>query len=632
VIPRFGDRSEQARRPSRFVVFGIVVALCIGTLTARMFYLQVASGAQLIQPAAQSQTELVPIPAPRGLIEDRAGRDLVTNVRTFSVKIRPADLPNSARDTVVARLAALTRVDAASINEAIDGNPGSTFDLVRVARDVDEQTAGLIAEARFELPGVHVVVEPRRSYPEGALFAQILGYTGPVSAERYVDLRELGYQPDDLIGQAGLEAQYERELRGTYGAQLVEKDVTGRQTQVLRTVREAAPGATLRLTIDQDVQQDAETALRWALDTIGSTRGVVIAMNPQTGEILAMVSLPTYDNNLFAQGISEADFAGLLEDKDTPLLNHAIQAHYAPGSTYKLVTGTGALGDKEITASTQLMTKSFLTLGPTKFFEWNGRGWGLCDIFCGFGHSSDTFFYQLAGMLGADRLGYWANQYGFGAPTGVDLPGEVAGIVPTNEWKQQVLGAPMFGGETYQAGIGQGYDAVTPLQLINAYAALANGGTLYQPQVVREVIGPDGSVRRPFAPIVSHAMDVRPSVLRTMRRAARETVLLRHTYNLVDLPIKVAGKSGTSEFGKPDAKGRLPYSSWFVGFTPKDPYKGSIEGTDSELVVMAFAHDSRTVGNAATEIVKYFLQLHYDLKVDLRLPELLERGNFYTID
>jgi penicillin-binding protein 2 len=235
-------------------------------------------------------------------------------------------------------------------------------------------------------------------------------------------------------------------------------------------------------------------------------------------------------------------------------------------------------------------------------------------------------------MLGSDRLAYWARQYGFGQPTGIDLPGEVGGIVPNNAWKQQTLGAPMFPGETYQAGIGQGYDAVTPLQLINAYAALANGGTLYQPQLVREIVGPDGKVVRPFSRKVLHKLKVKPAVLRVMREAARSTVTLRHTYNLVDMPIKIAGKSGTAEFGTPDAQGRLPYSSFFVGFTPKDPRNGSFENHDSRLIVMAFAHDSRTKGNAATEIVKYFFQLHYGIKKDYRLPENLQRTNFYSND
>jgi len=464
------------------------------------------------------------------------------------------------------------------------------------------------------------------------LMSQLLGYTGPINADELANLRDDGYQPDDLIGKAGLEAQYETELRGTYGSESVARDRTGRRTQVLQTVEHAVPGASLQLTIDTQAQKDAQKALKWAMDKIGMTRGVVIAMNPQTGEILAMVSLPTYDNNKFARGISSKDFAKLLANKDHPLLNHAVQAHYAPGSTYKLVAGTGGLADRDITASTRLTTKAYLTLGSTKFYEWNHRGWGPCDIYCGFGHSSDTFFYQVAGKLGIDRLAYWARQYGFGAPTGVDLPGEVAGIVPDNAWKQEALGAPVFPGETYQAGIGQGYDAVTPLQLINAYAALANGGKLYQPQLVREVIGPDGTVIRGFKPKLLHKLKVKSSVLRTMRNAARNTVVLRHTYNLVDLPIKIAGKSGTAEFGRPDSKGRLPYSSFFVGFTPKDPRNGSFDNHDSELMVMAFAYDSRTKGNAATEIVKYFFQLHYGIKKDYRLPDLLKRTNFFSND
>jgi penicillin-binding protein 2 len=235
----------------------------------------------------------------------------------------------------------------------------------------------------------------------------------------------------------------------------------------------------------------------------------------------------------------------------------------------------------------------------------------------------------MAGKLGIDRLGYWAKQYGFGAKSGIDLPGEVAGIVPTNQWKQDTLGTRIFPGEVYQAGIGQGYDVVTPIQLINAYAALANGGTLYQPQIVHDVVGPDGKVVRPFTPKVIRKSVAPTSVLRIMRNAARNVVVVRHTYNLVDMPIKVAGKSGTAEFGLKDSKGRLPFHSWFVGFVPKDPRHGSFNNADSQLVVLAFAYDSRTKGNVGTEIVKYFLQLHFGIKKDYRLPNLLQRGNFY---
>ena len=629
MTPYLDSRTAPIRSLTRFLAFGLVVILAVGGLSARLFYLQIIDGGRFSTLATRNRTILEEVPAPRGLIYDRSGRALVTNVPTFAVKLRPADLPQAMRQEVVDRLAALLDLDAAEINATIDSNPGSNFDLVRIKGDVDENTARLIAEASFELPGVQIAVEARRQYTYGTLFAQILGYTGPVSADQLPQLKPAGYLPDDLLGKTGLETEYETELRGTYGSQNVERDAAGRRTQVLQTVSEAVPGDSLNLTIDTKEQKYAETALKWAMSEIGLKRGVVIAMNPQTGEIVAMVSLPTYDDNLFAPGISNADYQSLVDNPDLPLLNHATQEHFPPGSTYKLVTGTGGLADHKITPSTQLQTKAFLTLGSTRFYDWNRRGFGACDIYCGFGHSSDTFFFQVAGMLGIDRLGYWAKQFGFGQKTGIDLPGEVSGIVPTNQWKQDTLGAPIFPGEIYQAGIGQGYDVVTPIQLINAYAALANGGTLYQPQIVHDIVAPDGTVVRPFKKEVIRKLDIPGSVLKTMRNAARNVVLVRHTYNLVDMPIKVAGKSGTAEFGTRDAEGRLPFHSWFVGFVPKDPYNGNFDNHDSQLIVLAFAYDSRTKGNAATEIVKYFLQLHFGIKKDYRLTDLLQRSNFY---
>ncbi|HUQ77702.1 MAG TPA: penicillin-binding protein 2 [Patescibacteria group bacterium] len=631
------DGRSASRSLSRFLIFGLAAILAIGGLTTRLFYLQVVSGGQFAELGQGIRTVLQAIPSSRGLIYDRTGLELVKNVPTFVVKVRPVDLPEERRDEVVDRLAALLGMNVADINGAIDGNPGSRFDLVRVAADVPDATARLLSEAGDALPGVEVVIEARRQYPDGPLVSQLLGYTAPVAPEQLDSLKRQGYLPDDLLGKTGLEAYYEAELRGIYGSETVERDATGRKVQVLETVRQAEAGNSLQLTIDVKEQQFAQKALQWGMRAAGLKRGVVIAMNPQTGEILAMVSLPTYDNNDFARGISNTSYAKLLADPNKPLVNHAVQAHYPPGSTYKLVTGTGAIGDGKVSARTRVLTRPFLTLGSTRFWEWNRRGWGPCDVMCGFGHSSDTYFFQLAGKLGIDRLAYWARQYGFGARTGVDLPGEVAGIVPDNAWKQALRGEPIFAGETYQAGIGQGYDVVTPVQLINAYAALANGGRLLQPQVVRQVMAPDGSVIRPFAPKEIRRLDVSRSVLKSMREAARNVVNIRHTYNLVDLPIVVAGKSGTAEFGLRDRKGRLPFHSWFVAFVPKNPARTSADPSgmravgreDANLVVLAFAYDSRTKGNAATEIVKYYLQLHFGITKDYRNFNLLQRGNFY---
>ncbi len=622
-------RSDRERRPLRFLSFGLITILVFGLLTTRLAYLQINSGPVLAAQAESNRTVVESVPAPRGLIYDSQGRPLVTNVASFSVKITPADLPFGRRSQVADQLGYLLGLDPATILETLDQAPGSRFDPVRIAQEVPEDTARLVSEAGDELPGVSVVVETRREYPAGPLMAQIVGYTGAIDGGSYSQLKSAGYLPDDMIGKAGVEATFESELRGTYGRELVERDATGRDVQVLRTVQHGEPGASLTLTIDETIQKEAQSALKWGMRVAGLKRGVFIVMNPQTGAVLAMVSLPTYDDNLFAKGISGKDFEKLVKDKNQPLTNQAIQAHFPPGSTYKLVTGAGGLQDRKITPQTRLQTRSFLTVGGTRFYDWNHAGFGLCNIQCGFGHSSDTFFFQVAGMLGADRLAYYSRQFGFGARTGIDLPGEVAGIVPSNAWKMNAFGQPMFEGEVYQAGIGQGYDVVTPIQLINSYAALANGGKLYRPQIVKEITAPDGTVLQSLQPDLIRKVKVSQANLRTMRLAARSVVTLRHTYNLVDMPIKVAGKSGTAEFGTRDSKGRLPFHSWFVGFVPKDPHKGSFAKPDSQLVFLAFAYNSRTIGNAGTEIAKAFLQLHFHIKKDYRLPVLLQRGNHY---
>lgn len=625
----FGSHPQRDRRPLRFLTFGIVTIMVFGLLTTRLAYLQITNSSTYVAQAEANRSVDESVPAPRGLIYDSKGRLLVSNVATYSIKIRPADLPFSERDTVARRLGGLLGMDPSDILATLDNAPGSRFDLVRVAQDVPPATAGVVSESATELPGVQVVVETRRDYPFGPLFAHILGYTGAIDATTLQTLKSDGYQPDDMIGKAGLEATFETQLRGTYGKELVQRDATGKDVQVLQTVEQAVPGASLTLTIDKTIQQEAQAALQWGMKAAGLKRGVLIAMNPQTGEILAMVSLPTYDDNLFAKGISVKDFQALVNNPDKPLTNEAVQAHYPPGSTYKLVAGTGGLQDKKITASTKLRTAAYISIGATKYVDWNHRGFGMCNIFCGFGHSSDTFFYQVAGMLGADRLAYWARQFGFGEPTGIDLPGEVPGIVPSNEWKMNALGQPVYPGEVYQAGIGQGYDMVTPIQLVNAYAALANGGKLYRPQLVKEVTAPDGTVIQPFKPDLIRQLDVSQQTLKTMRLAARNVVLVRHTYNLVDMPVKVAAKTGTAEFGTRDSKGRLPFHTWFVGWVNKDPRSADFTATDSQLVFLVFAYDSRTIGNAATEIAKQFLQLHFHIKKDYVVRDFLKRGNFY---
>lgn len=627
------------RRPGRFVVFGIAVVVVLSGLTLRLSSMQLTGSAQPDgAPAAAGgearRTALQPVVSTRGLIYDRAGRPLVANVPTFTVRVRPADLPLSRRPEVVERLAGLLDTTPGAINTTLDAGSTSRFDAVAIARDVPEATARLIAEDGLTLPGVEVTVEPRRDYLAGTLMTQIIGYTGAVSPEGYGELAKEGYLADDRIGKAGVELTYEAELRGTYGTERVEKDGTGRTVRMIGVETPPTAGSSLVLTIDTKEQKLAEKALKWGLDKAGLKRGAMVVLNPQTGEVLAMVSFPTYDANLFSRGITNAQFKTLIDNPDKPLINHSIGDIQPPGSTYKLVTGLGGLADKIITTTSTITSKPYVQLGNTKFWEWNRRGWGPLTITEGFGHSSDTFFYQLSDRLGLERLAHWAQQLGFGSPTGIDLPFEAAGLVPTDQWKMDRFGQPFYPGEVLQAGIGQGYDLATVMQVANAYAAVANGGKLYQPQVVREIRGPDGTVVRPFEPKLIRTIKAPTAVFTTMREAARRVVTSRHTYNLTDLPIVVAGKTGTAEFGVRDKNGVLPYSHWFAGFVPKNAWKkdnptGSVARPDAQLAFAVFTYDSRTLGNVATEVAKYYLQLHFGIKQDYRIPELLKRTNFY---
>jgi penicillin-binding protein 2 len=623
----------RTRLGARFAVFGLVVVLVVGLLTTRLFYLQVVQGGYYAGLAQDNLEATVPVPSARGLIYDRAGRPVAINVPSYVVRVRPADLPFSERDAVVAELSSLLNIPAPQIIEALDSYANQQFEQVQIASDVPSDVARIIIEDSRNLPGVDVSVDERREYEYGNLLADVLGYTGAVSPSDLSDLSGLGYLRDDQIGRAGVEATFEQQLRGVYGEQQVERDAAGRIVRTVDVTQQPQAGDSLELTLDVQIQREATEALQWATDIVHLQRGVVIVMNPQTGEIMAMVSQPTYDNNMFAAGISNADYQALLDNPNHPLINYAIGDQFPPGSTYKLVTGSGALMDGHITDTTQLQTAGFLQIGSYKYFDWNHKGFGLQDIYQGFGNSSDTFFFQLAADLGIDRLGYWANNWGFGEKTGIDLPSEVRGIVPTNDWKENVFSQPIYPGEVYQAGIGQGYDAATPLQLLNAYAALANGGSLYTPQIVRRVLAPDGSVVQDFQPELIRHLDVSPDVLTIMRNAARDVVTMRTTtLNLTDEPIVIAGKTGTAEFGIRDANDRLPYHTWFVGFVPNftADQPGDPSKTDSQLAILAFAYESNTRGNAAVEIVKYFLQQHYHLGVDLTRPDLLQAGFEYA--
>ena len=619
-------RNDLPRSPGRFVAFGLAAALVFTLLGGRLFQLQVLSGSEYARRAAADRTVEVAVPAPRGLIFDREGRRVAVNAPSWTVHVRPADLPEEDRLRVLARIALLADAPLAGLRDRLAAYEGSPFDLVPILRGVDREAALIIGEESGSLPGVIVEVDPVRQYLDeagavnGTLLAHLVGYTGPVTRGELAALDGAGYLRDDVVGKAGVEASFERELRGTYGSQLVERDASGRHLKVIETLLEPEPGTNLMLTVDADVQRLATQALRWGMEAADVSQGVTIVMNPQTGEILAMVSLPAYDNNLFARGITPDEFNVYLTDPDRPLRNHAISDIYPPGSTYKLVTGIAALEEGVTTADRRWPTYGCYQIpGAPRgecLFDWNRQGFGPLDMVDAFAKSSDTYFYQMAIQTGIDPLAEWAYELGFGARTGIRLPGEEEGIVASTEWARQQGRAGVFTGELAQAGIGQNVIAVTPLQVLNAYAAVANGGDLMRPMIVRGETDAAGALLREYAPEVIHRVDARPETLQTMRIGAREVITSGHAYNIRDLnlPGALSGKTGTAEFGELTEDGTLPFHSWFVAYLPS-----SAGATDAELAIVSFNYSAVVPGNVSAEVVKYFLQLYYGLDQDLRL-------------
>ena len=618
-------RLDLPRSRARFIAFGVAAVLLFMLLGGRLFQLQVVNGDLYARRAAATRTAEVPIPAPRGLVFDAAGRPLVVNVPSWLVSLRPADLPDEMRPIVLARLAGLIGADVGDLRSRLGAYKGSVYDPVPLTH-VSREAALIVAERAADLPGVVVRVDPMRQYLDdkgavnGSLLSHVIGYTGPISKSELADLADDGYLPDDPIGRDGIEASYEDELRGTYGSQLVERDAAGRTTKVIETTRQPTPGTNLMLSIDAETQRMATDALQWGMKAVGVQEGVTIVMNPQTGEILAMASLPAYDNNKFAQGISAKDYQAYLTQPGKPLRNHAIADTYPPGSTFKLVTGLGALESNVTTATQRWPTYGCYQIpGAPKgqcLFDWNRAGFGPLDMTDAYAKSSDTFFYQMAVKLGVDRLGDAAAELGFGQPTGIRLPGEADGIVASTEWARKQGRPNLFTGELAQAGIGQNVVAVTPLQLLNAYAALANGGKLMRPTVIHGEADASGKLIKAYEPQVLHTLTASAADQRVMRLGAREVVSSGHAYNIRDLkvPGALSGKTGTAEFGEVTKNKTLPFHSWFVAYVPS-----KAGATDAKLAVVTFSYSATVPGNVSTEVVKYFLQKYYHLDQDLRL-------------
>jgi len=594
------NTSRDFVRPNRFLALGLVIVVIFTGLTARLWDLQLVNGGHYRDLAEQNRVLRLPVEAERGMIIDRNGKVLARNLPGFAITVIPVDLPRAKQAALAQSLGVLVGREASDVAKAIDAqrvrNP---YEPVKISlRPVARDVALLLTERGEMFPGVRVEAESIRHYEDAVLYSPLLGYVGPVTEEEFTALREKGYLQTDLIGRTGLESVYESYLRGGYGWREIERDAAQREIKQL-AYSPPTVGNSVRLTIDHRLQLLIEGELKKGVDEDKFTQAVGIAMNPQNGEILAMYSNPGYDNNWFINGITPEQMKQLNSDDRRPLVNKAIGDIYPPGSTFKMVTGLSALNEGVANRGTTVNVNSMvLNVGGYLFYDWMAHG--RVDFVNGFAHSSDIYFYTLGGGnpntgqrgVGPEAIYKYGSELGFGSKTGIDLPGEAAGIMPSPEWKVRTFDEEWTIGNTYHESIGQGFVAVTPLQLLNAYAIVANGGTFYQPHLLKEVVDQQGKVVFTQEPKVVREVSITKDNLRLLRESARRVVTIGHAY-MPNAKLPIAGKTGTAEFGASagkDSVGRnkLGFHNWFVSFLPK------ADNTDpsAEIAMVIFTFDS----------------------------------------
>lgn len=668
----------------RVRLFYVLMFVAAIVLVGRLFNLQVINQANYAEQALENRVTRVSVPAPRGIIYDSRGVALALNQPAFDVVITPANLPdNQARiEAIYQRLATLlsmpvtvpgstpvapcTPSNKRGIQDLVQEELGfRPFDPVKIKCDISKEIALVIREEQADLPGVEIQVESVREYPTGEHTAELIGYMAPIPSHTdapgsfdYYTGR--GFLPGrDRIGVSGIEASMQDILGGQNGSQLVEKDVGGQVLRVLGIETQTVPGQSVQLTIDSRLQAAAEAALTQQIGYVNSYlghteafAGVAIVMNPNNGKVLAMVSWPSFDNNRFARSIDFNYYSQLAGDPSHnlpadpmyPLLNHAVNVLVPPGSVFKIVTASGVLEENVIDPERKIMDPGKITIKDAyypndpghnrDFVCWKRTGHGLVDFVTAIAQSCNVYFYKVGGGYAADNLKglqitgleKWMNIFGFGKTTGIELPGELAGFIPSPDWKRITWGESWSTGDTYNAVIGQGYVNVTPLQMIDAYDSVINGGWLYKPTLIDKVLDGQGNVVTQTQPALL-SPDRLPLSQRTldythagMRKAVVDGTLSGNLniYGqlgpVIDVPadLHVAGKTGTAEYCDSFAyprgwciPGSFPTHAWTLLYAPYEK---------PEVSVIVFVYHGGEGSRMAAPIAGNILRAYFELK------------------
>ena len=551
--------------------------LVVGGLAVKLAQLQVTDGAQLAGMARANTVHRIVLEAERGVIYDRHGVALVANSPVWNLVVIPAALPidSRARAAELSELARITGMkEAAMVAELRAADP---YGSARVGPDLTQAQELAINERLPDLPGASIVQRAIRTYIDPMTFGHVLGYVGPLNQGELKRLEPAGYQPNEMIGKVGVEAGLENVLRGKNGWADIEVDARGR---IVRTLDSQAPvpGDSVYLSLDATLQRATAQSLAAGLVRDRKTAGASVVVDPRTGEVLALVSLPGYDTNLFTHGISLAEFKKLLDDPNRPLLNRAISGQYAPGSTFKMVTATAGLQEGKINADTLLGCPSYLNVNGWIYHNWASYNLGQMNVAKALAVSCDTFFYQVAAMVGDVTLARYARAFGFGQSKDIEMPGVMPGLVPDRIWKQLQCGVPDLNsdacrwstGDTITFGIGQSYLLTTPLNQAVYVAALANGGRVMKPTLVHDVRDASGHAVQALQPQVTSTVPASAANLMAVREGMREEINppynMNYWFRAAGVPADGGGKTGTAQWGGSGLD--LPTHAWFVFFAP----------------------------------------------------------------
>lgn len=574
----------------------IISVLVIAVLIGRAAYLQIYQGEYYAGLADGNRIRIVPSMAPRGTFYDRNGELLVTNRPGFSVSLLPLTAPIS--DDVIARLSDILKVPTDDIKTKIAGHSG--FNPIRIKTDVTPDIVSIIEEQKSQYPGVVIEVTPIRDYILKQEGAHTFGYVSEINDTELEKMKDEGYKSGDIIGKFGIEKIYDKELRGENGGQQVEVDVSGKPVQILGR-KEPVPGDDLELTIDIKLQQAAEKAVDEQLTQIGAHAAAAVVMNPQTGEILAMVSRPAFDPNLFAHGISSKDWNQLNNNPYHPMDNKTITGEYPPGSTFKIVTGTAALTEGVVTPDEQIFDSGHHWIIPKGNADGEALGW--LNFRSALAHSDNVYFYEMGNRLGIDRLEKYARMFGLGAKTGIDLPYEASGLVANRRYKEKNFDdGEWYLSETFDAAIGQGFNLVTPLQAAMVMGEIAADGKRYKPHVVNRIIAPDGSVVKDFQPELLSQLDVPEEDIKLVQDGLHDvTKYGTAASSFRGFTVDIAGKTGTAE----NSQGRD--HGWFVAYGPFD---------NPNVVVAVIVENGGYGSQSAVPIGRKILEAAFGLNQD----------------